>query len=108
MKINAQIAKRYYDFTVRAGIIESTGGAGADYYLFKDKAKLSLEAWDFNRSSTPHLKASASYDFFKHLFLVAGGDDLSSKERRSFFAGGGIKFEDEDLKYLITSVPKVN
>jgi len=108
LKINAQIAKRYYDFAVRGGILESTGGVGADYYLFRDKVKLSFEAWDFNRKPTPHLKASASYDFFKHLFLVAGGDDLSSKERRSFFAGGGIKFEDDDLKYIIGNVPKVN
>lgn len=108
LKFNALIAKRYYDLTVRGGILESTGGAGADYHFFKDKAKVSLDAWDFNRSPTPHIKVSASYDFFKHLFLIAGGDDLSSKERRSFFAGGGIKFEDDDLKYIIGNVPTGN
>lgn len=105
LKFNAQIAKRYYDLAIRGGIIESTGGVGADYYLFKDRIKLSFDAWDFNRDPTPHLKVSASYDFFKHLFLVAGGDDLSYEDSRSVFIGGGIKFEDDDIKYLITNVP---
>jgi len=82
---------------------------GADYHLFRDRVKLSLDAWDFNREPTPRLKASASYDFFKHLFLVGGGDDLANKDRRSVFVGGGIKFEDDDLKYLLTSgLPKGN
>lgn len=103
LKFNVQIAKRYYDLTVRGGIVESTGGVGADYHLFKDRVKLSLDAWDFNREPTPRLKASASYDFFKHLFLVGGGDDLANNDRRSVFVGGGIKFEDDDLKYLLTS-----
>lgn len=105
LKVNAQIAKRYYDLTVRGGIVESAGGVGADYHLFKDKAKVSFDAWDFNREPTPRLKVSASYDFFKHLFLIGGGDDLSNKERRSAFIGGGIKFEDDDLKYIITGIP---
>ncbi|HLB05920.1 MAG TPA: MlaD family protein [Thermodesulfobacteriota bacterium] len=109
LKFNVQIAKRYYDLTVRGGIVESTGGVGADYHLFRDRVKLSLDAWDFNREPTPRLKASASYDFFKHLFLVGGGDDLANKDRRSVFVGGGIKFEDDDLKYLLTSgLPKGN
>lgn len=103
LKFNAKIAKRYYDLTVRGGIMESTGGIGADYHLFKDRVKFSLDAWDFNGESNGHLKASASYDFFKHLFLVGGGDDLADKDRRSLFVGGGIKFEDDDLKYLLTS-----
>jgi phospholipid/cholesterol/gamma-HCH transport system substrate-binding protein len=107
LKFNAYIAKRYYDLTVRGGIVESTGGVGADYHLFKDRLKLSLDAWDFNREPNPRVKVSASYDFFKHLFLVGGGDDLANNDRRSFFAGGGVKFEDDDLKYLLTSVPAV-
>lgn len=106
LKFNAQIAKRYYDLTVRGGLVESFGGVGADYYLFKDGMKVSLDAWDFNRKPTPHLKVSASLDFFKHLFLVGGGDDLANNDRRSVFVGGGIKFEDDDLKYLLPSVPR--
>ncbi len=105
LKFNAQIAKRYYDLTVRGGIVESAGGVGADYHLFKDKAKVSFDAWDFNREPTPRIKVSASYDFFKHLFLIGGGDDLSNQDRRSAFIGGGIKFEDDDLKYIITGLP---
>lgn len=108
LKFNAQIAKRYYDLTVRGGLIESTGGVGADYHLFRDRGTVSFDAWDFNRDPTAHIKVSASYDLFKHIFLTGGGDDLANADRRSLFIGGGIKFVDDDLKYIIGSVPKGN
>lgn len=105
LKFNAQIAKRYYDLTARGGLFESTGGVGLDYHLFKDRGTVSFEAWDFNREPNAHLKVSASYDLFKHIFLTGGGDDLANDDKRSFFIGGGIKFVDDDLKYIITRVP---
>jgi phospholipid/cholesterol/gamma-HCH transport system substrate-binding protein len=106
LKFNAMVAKRYFDLTVRGGIIESTGGFGMDYHLLKDRLKLSLEAYNFDPDYRPHLKASASYGFFKHLFVTAGYDDfVSDRDRQSFFVGGGIRFQDEDLKYLLGSVP---
>lgn len=106
LKFNAQIAKRYYDLVLRGGIIESTGGIGLDYYLFGDRFKLSLEAFDFNIDRAAHLKGAVDFTFFKYLYLTAGFDDfLNDEGDSSFFIGAGLRFEDDDIKYLLTSVP---
>ncbi len=45
----------------------------------------------------------------RHLYLSAGWDDFISDEgNESPFVGLAIKFEDEDLKYLLGSVPMPN
>ena len=106
LKFNAQIAKRYYDLVLRGGIIESTGGIGLDYYLFDDRFKLSLEAFDFNIDREAHLKSAVDFTFFKYLYLTAGFDDfLNDEGDSSFFIGAGLRFEDDDIKYLLTSAP---
>ncbi len=103
---NVEIAKRWKDVVLRGGLLESTGGAGIDYFAFNDALKLSFEAFDFDTDRDPHLKAFAEYRLFKHLYLTAGWDDFISNEGNdSLFVGISIKFEDEDLKYLLTSTP---
>lgn len=106
LKFNAQIAKRYYDLTIRAGLFESRAGFGTDYYLLDDDLRLSFEIFDFGRETdNVHLKFSASYEFLKFFYLNAGYDDFANKNRSSFFLGLGLRFTDDDLKYLLTSVP---
>lgn len=103
---NAEIAKRYRDIVLRGGILESTGGVGIDYFAFKDDLKLSFEAFDFDEDRDPHLKIYGQYRLFKHIYLSAGWDDFISDEgNESLFVGASIQFEDEDLKYLLTSAP---
>ena len=102
---SAQIAKRYYDIGFRAGLFESTGGAGIDYYLFKDRLKLSFEAFDFDIETRPHLTFKADYKPFEFLYLTTGVDDfVSDIGRESYFVGGGFSFSDEDIKTLLRSV----
>ena len=105
----AQIGKRFKDIALRGGIFESTGGVGIDYFAFDDSLQLTFEAFDFNSDKNAHLKAYAEYRFLKHIYLSAGWDDFISNEgRESPFVGFSIKFEDEDLKYLLGSVPIPN
>ena len=100
------VAKRYENLVFRSGIIESTGGVGLDYYLFDDRLKLSFEAFDFDTDKETHLKGCADFGFFKYLYVTAGFDDFISDEgRSSFFVGAGLRFEDDDIKYLLTSAP---
>lgn len=107
LKWNLQIGKRYRDLAVRAGIFSSTGGFGLDYYLMEDTLKASFEAFDFHKGDRPHLRALLDFTFFKHFYLTAGMDDFASDEdRSSFFLGAGISFHDEDIKLLLTNVPK--
>ncbi len=105
--INAEIGKRYYNLLVRGGIIESTGGVGADYFMNNDKIKFSGEIYDFNsvndyRGSNPHINLRASYLYLKHLEFLAGIDNLINTNARTFFLGLGIKFKDNDLKTLLS------
>ena len=102
----AQIGKRFKDIALRGGIFESTGGVGIDYFAFDDNLQVTFEAFDFNSDENAHLKAYAEYKLLKHIYLSAGWDDFISDEgNESPFVGFSIKFEDEDLKYLLGSVP---
>ncbi len=108
LKFTALIAKRFSGFTVKGGVMESTGGVGLDYEVLKDRLTLGLDAFDFSRKGLPpHLKAYGNYDIVKNLFVTGGVDDVLASERdlRTLFLGIGIKFADEDLKTVLGAVP---
>jgi phospholipid/cholesterol/gamma-HCH transport system substrate-binding protein len=105
VKFTALFAKNFYDFTLRGGLIESTGGVGVDYRFWRRKVKLSMEAFDFGENSV-HLRSMARYNFYKGLYIVGGADDISSTngEFSSYF-GAGLDLTNDDLKTLLTKVP---
>ncbi len=106
LKFSAQIAKRYYDFGLRGGLFESTGGVGADYYFFDDRLVLSVEAFDFDPDKNPHLKFKADFTPFRYLYITGGFDDFISEEgKESVFVGMGLHFSDQDLKTLLSGAP---
>ncbi|HLF86909.1 MAG TPA: MlaD family protein [Nitrospiria bacterium] len=105
LKVSALLGRRFSDIALRIGLMENTFGLGADLYLFDDNFRVSLEAWDFNsddpESEKVHLKATASYTFFKYLFVQGGYDNIANEKVDTIFLGGGLKFDDEDLKYML-------
>ncbi|MBJ6765584.1 MCE family protein [Myxococcaceae bacterium JPH2] len=121
-KVSLQFAKRYYFTTLRFGLIESTGGVGADVHLFDDALTLKMDAFNFAADELryPRLRATLRAQAFDHLFVVAGMDDILNAQQRDsatqrliagrdFFFGGGLFFTDDDLKSIITAtgVPSV-
>jgi phospholipid/cholesterol/gamma-HCH transport system substrate-binding protein len=103
---NAMLGKRFDNLLIRGGIIESTGGLGADYFLDKDRVKLSADIYDFNsvndiRGDRPNLSLKATYIYLKHLEFIAGIDNILNTDARTFFLGLGVKFIDNDLKTII-------
>jgi len=107
LKLSAEFGRRYSDIALRIGLIENTFGLGSDFYLFNNAFRISADAWDFN-SSDPlnkhvHLKATGNLTLFKYLFVQGGYDNLVNRKLGTGFAGGGIRFEDDDLKYLLGS-----
>jgi phospholipid/cholesterol/gamma-HCH transport system substrate-binding protein len=108
-KFSLMFAKRWGDAALRVGLIESTGGIGGDYFLFSDKMKVSIDAWNFNSkeldNTNAHIKAAASYMLGNTLFVNGGVDNVMNAKRSAAFVGIGLRFNDEDLKYLIGSVP---
>lgn len=109
LKFSLEFAKRWGNLAVRLGIIESEGGVGGDLFAFDDRVKFSVDAWNFNSSEPEnlktHVKATAAVQLNKVLFLNAGYDNILNSERRHGFVGAGLRFDDDDLKYLMGSVP---
>ncbi len=108
LKFNAIVAKRFWDLTLRGGVLESTGGLGLDYEVLKDRLTVGVDAFDFARKDAKaHLKVFGNYDIVKNLYITGGVDDIlnNKKDLRTFFVGFGIKFADEDLKTVLGAVP---
>ncbi len=108
-KFSIEFAKRWGNLAVRLGLIESTGGVAADYYALGDRLKFSVDSWNYNSkepgNENAHVKAAASFDVTKTLYVHGGYDNILNSKRATPFAGLGLRFDDEDLKYLMGSVP---
>lgn len=99
LRISAQLAKKFYDFQLRGGIIESTGGVGADYY--KGPVEMSFSAYDFSTryGEKPHLKAYGALNLTKNFYVMGGADDIiNPRQPVDYFVGGGFRLVDDDFK----------
>jgi phospholipid/cholesterol/gamma-HCH transport system substrate-binding protein len=109
LKFSIEFVKRWGNLAARLGLIESVGGIAADYYAFNDKVKFSLDAWNFNskepHNEKTHMKATLNYSVNDLLFVNVGYDNFLNKDRAAGFVGAGLRFNDENLKYLLGSVP---
>ncbi len=106
VKFNMQFAKNFWDFTVRGGLIESSGGVGVDYGLLGGRLKLSVEAFEF---SSLNLRAQAQYNIWKGVYALAGYSDILNKQdKRSNYLGAGLFLTNDDLKILLTQLPTGN
>jgi phospholipid/cholesterol/gamma-HCH transport system substrate-binding protein len=96
------------DLRLWAGLIESSGGAQVEYPLFDKRLWLSFEAFDFGRpdDEAPHLRLTGRYQLNPNLYVVGGYDDFLESQYDSLFLGGGIRWSDDNIKYLLGAVPK--
>lgn len=103
--VSAEFAKRLGDnFVVHAGIIDGHGGGGVEYRALEDRFRLGALAYDFSKregKENPRYRIISSFQFWKGLYASAGVQDLANPELRTFFAGGGVRWKDDDLKKLV-------
>ena len=106
-KFSLQYGYSFSDYlTFRGGLFESEGGVGLDIIYNRAKLSLSFEAWDFDDDDfDPHLKLYSRFNIYKGLFFTVGYDNFLNSDFDEFFLGGGISFEDDDLKYLLGHIP---
>lgn len=104
IKFTALFAKNFYDFTIKAGMMENSGGVGAEYKFLRRKAKMGFDIFDFAADS-PHLRAFMRYNLSYGLFLVGGADDILNKDTYSSYVGAGIDLTNDDLGMLFSKVP---
>lgn len=99
---SAQLAKKFYDFTLHGGIIESTGGFGLDYN--KGPVGLEFSAFSFmsGYGQKPHLKLMGNVNLTRNFYFVGGADDfISNLGQRNWFMGGGFRLVDDDVKTIM-------
>jgi phospholipid/cholesterol/gamma-HCH transport system substrate-binding protein len=110
LRLTFQFGKRIGPFVGRFGIKESTGGVGADVYLFDDRLMLTADIFDMRSNQRPRLTARATFAVYKHMvYLVGGVDDVLNYVRTQgaaggffdWFLGAQLVFNDEDLKSLL-------
>lgn len=110
------LLKNHLILTGRFGIKESTGGLGADIDLpfsitsrwFRN-LRITADIFDFRTNTYPRLKIMAALEFFKHMWIVGGVDDVLNARGpgvgnltgRDYFFGIMLTFNDEDLRGLL-------
>jgi phospholipid/cholesterol/gamma-HCH transport system substrate-binding protein len=120
LKISAEFAKRYYFATFRFGIIESSGGVGADLHFFNDALSIRTDVFNFASQDLryPRLRTAIRFQALQHLFATAGMDDILNRQvreittnklitGRDWFFGGGVFFTDDDLKAIFSAAPSI-
>jgi phospholipid/cholesterol/gamma-HCH transport system substrate-binding protein len=99
------MAKRFSDLTVRAGLIESSAGGGLDYHMFGDSVMASVELFNLSGydriAQSSQLKAQLRWNAHKYVYVYVGGDELLNEKYRSALFGGGIMFDENDLKLAL-------
>lgn len=109
-----QFGKRFDRLAFRVGLFESSFGVACDFYVPLQTDKVhwitSLEAFDFQGNNRldddrPHIKWINKAFFMKTFYTSFGIDDIYSRGSASPFWGGGIRFGDDDLKYVASFLP---
>ena len=104
--LSLQLGYRLKDTILRAGLIESRGGAAVEQTFRADTFRVAGEVWDFSRDNyRGHVKLYGRWNASPNLYMTGGVDDLLNPGLRVPFIGGGIRWKDEDLKALLGSIP---
>ncbi|MBN2193581.1 MAG: MCE family protein [Polyangiaceae bacterium] len=100
-RFSFEFAKSVGPFTGRFGIIESTGGVGLDLLLLDDRFELSQDIFGFGEFVPFRYRVHVGYEFVNHLWLLAGVDDILSEDRRDYFLGLSLRYNDQDLRAIV-------
>jgi phospholipid/cholesterol/gamma-HCH transport system substrate-binding protein len=105
LRFSLQFAQRFGPFIGRFGLKESTGGVGLDVLLLDDAFELRQDLYGFGEVVRPRWRLSLGYAFLNRLWLLGGVDDILSLDRREYFVGMQLRFDDEDLKAVLPFAP---
>jgi len=100
-RFSIMFAKRIGPFTGRFGILESTGGVGVDTHLLQDRFEIRQDLFGFGEELQPRWRIALGYEFIQHLWMLAGVDEVINRDRRDYFVGLQLRFNDQDLKAML-------
>lgn len=110
-----QFGKIFNNLAFRVGMFEGSFGVGIDYFIPLKNDKLSwittLEMFDthgtqrlvITRERRPHLKWLNRVFLFNNVYMAFGFDDFAAFNATSFW-GFGLRFADDDIKYLLSKI----
>lgn len=113
-RLTFQFMKRWGPAAFRLGVKEGSGGVGADLYLARDRVSLSADLYDLEYGSwplldgTPNLTLGLRASPWRHVYLGGGLDNVLFNARHGFttgYLGGGFWFTDDDIRWIIGSLP---
>lgn len=112
-KYGLQIGKIFKNLVLRFGLIENSAGVGLDFQIPFPTDKFrwitSIEGFDFRgrdriNDDRPHLKWMNRVFVLRNIYMAFGIDDFVSKHNANAISGLGIRFCDDDLKYIVSKI----
>jgi len=112
LRFGLQFGKIFGDVAVRFGLFEGFAGAAIDVDIpFRTDSfrwvttlmAFDIAGWNRKDDRRPHLKWMNRMFIFDNIYTVFGADDFASKNNASIFLGAGLRFGDDDVKYLLGS-----
>lgn len=107
-RFTAMLGKNFYNWGLKAGIIEGEGGVGVEYNAFNKRLKLGVDAFEFDPDDSLdrdfQLRPYIRYNVVKGVYVQTGGEDLLNERTRSVFFGGGVFLTNEDLKAFMSRI----
>lgn len=103
LRLTALFGKKFYNWTVKGGMMESRGGLGIEYNFYNNHMRFSFDAFDFQ---TPNVRAYLRYSFFKGMYIVGGQQFIfeSGNDNASSFIGAGLYLTNDDIKVLLSRI----
>lgn len=104
LSFSLMFMKRFYFLGLRFGIIEGRGGIGADLFFLEDRLQFLIDVNRFGEDArNPRIKGLALLELIPHIYVHGGVDDPINPGTVDYFLGLGVRFNDEDLKSLLTA-----
>lgn len=113
VRFGLQFGKIIKNVAFRLGLFEGFAGTGidielpfnTDYFRWVTTLEVfDLAGWNRIDDRRPHVKWYNSMFFLRNAYITFGADDFVSKQNASAFVGIGIRFGDDDIKYLLSSL----
>jgi phospholipid/cholesterol/gamma-HCH transport system substrate-binding protein len=113
IRLGVQFGKIFGDIAFRVGLFDGSAGLGADIDIpFKtDKFRwvttfegFDFRGWNRRHDKRPHLKWLNRMFLMRNIYFTFGADDFVSKHNANAFVGIGLRFGDDDVKYVLGSI----
>lgn len=113
IKLGLQFGKIYKNVALRFGLFEGSAGLGVDCEIPFDSEKFrwvtsfelfDMRGWNRKNDKRPHMKWLNRMFIMRNIYFTFGADDFVSKHNASAFMGAGVRFGDDNVKYLFSSI----